>query len=439
MDFALYDYHAQWMAGVRLSLPDEVQHSIRYAPENHLPSGSPLSGPGISPMTPPGMDGGPPQFNPRAGDSQTPQPTPRLPGGRIPDFPKSVLHAGSPSAYWLLVHLPPQPLQSVETVTLVGMTPALGISPLLFNPKPWFGVAIGIILFSIIFWFPLARNLTNSIVKMTRATETIAEGRFDIQLADTRNDELGRLSNAINRMAGRLKDYVTGQKRFLGDAAHELCSPLVRMEIALGILEERADANSLPLVRDVREEVTHMRKLANDLLSFSKASLGESHLKLVSVNVAAVVEAARGLEKNPGCTFEVIVAGDLNVLGNFEMLHRTVANLLRNAARYAGSAGPISVTARSEQDFVYITVADHGPGVAPAELGKLFDPFYRVDTSRTAETGGVGLGLAIVKSCVDACRGVVTASNLDPHGLAVQIRLNSFHRVVVFSFRRNLS
>ena len=146
------------------------------------------------------------------------------------------------------------------------MTPALGISPLLFNPKPWFGVAIGIILFSIVFWFPLARNrLTTSIVKMTRATESIAEGRFDIQLADTRSDELGRLSNAINRMAARLKDYVTGQKRFLGDAAHEqLCSPVDpdgnRPRYSC---PGTSRCKLAPLVRDVREEVTPpLRKLA---------------------------------------------------------------------------------------------------------------------------------------------------------------------------------
>ena len=189
---------------------------------------------------------------------------------------------------------------------------------------------------------------------MTRATESIAEGRFDIQLADSRGDELGRLSHAINRMAARLKDFVTGQKRFLGDAAHELCSPLVRMELALSILEERADEKSLSLVKDVREEVTHMRKLANDLLNFSKASLGVSHLKLESVSVSAVIEAARALEKKSRLRRENQPARRPESLGNFELLYRAVANLLRNAARYAGDGGPISVEAWREQDVVHI-------------------------------------------------------------------------------------
>jgi len=429
MDFALYDSRGQWLAGSTAKVPDEIRHAMMMAQESRGLSGAGLRAPGMSPLGSPGPPltpaGAPPAFNPQPGEPP-PEHRPLPPGARLPEFPKSVVRTDMPFAYWLLVHFPPEPLQSQGPVTLVGMTPSLGISPLLFNPKPWLAVAVGVILFSILFWFPLARNLTNSIVKMTRATESIAEGRFDIQLADTRRDELGRLSHAINQMAGRLKDFVTGQKRFLGDAAHELCSPLVRMELALGILEERADEKSLSLVKDVREEVTHMRKLANDLLSFSKASLGESHLKLEEVSIAEVVEASLGLEKSKTGSINVQVPADLKVWGNFELLHRAVANLLRNAARYAGEAGPISVEAWREEDIVFLTVSDQGPGVSPKDIGKLFDPFYRVDTSRTSETGGVGLGLAIVKTCVEACHGVVSAANRDPHGLEVRLRLNRF-------------
>ncbi len=335
MDFALFDNRGQWLAGATLQPPAEIRRAMVFAPPNH-PAEGPPQGPGMPPP------GGPPDFNPQPGGPPPPEggTASASPAERIPDFPKNVLRSSAPSAYWLLVRLPPEPLHSDGPVTLVGTTPSLGVSPLLFNPKPWIAVAAGIILFSILFWIPLARNLTNSIVKMTRATESIAEGRFDIQLADSRRDELGRLSHAINRMAARLKDFVTGQKRFLGDAAHELCSPLARMEIALGILEERGDEKSQPYVRDVREEVTHMRKLANELLNFSKASLGESHVKLESVNVAEMVEAAIRLEKSGDGQIEVNIPEDLNVRGHFELLQRAVANLLRNALRYAGDAGP---------------------------------------------------------------------------------------------------
>jgi two-component system sensor histidine kinase CpxA len=96
--------------------------------------------------------------------------------------------------------------------------------------------------------------------------------------------------------------------------------------------------------------------------------------------------------------------------------------LLRNAIHYAGHAGPVAISAWEEDSGVVIAVADQGPGVPADELEKLFDPFYRIDESRTSETGGVGLGLAIVKTCVEACRGTVTAFNQTGGGLAVQLR-----------------
>ncbi|MCE0497187.1 MAG: HAMP domain-containing histidine kinase [Methylacidiphilales bacterium] len=430
MNFALFDRNGHWVTGVDLNPPPEVRQAMTYA-NQRLPSppAQPVPGMPPPPWQGPGQGLGPPPEQPPLPNAG-PQANRGLgepPPGNIPDFPKSVLKTEHPSAFWLLVRLPPErlPWPDLVPMTLVGQTPSLGISPLLFNPTPWLGVAGVVILFSILFWFPLARNLTQSITKMTRATESIAEGRFDIQLQETRRDELGRLSHAINRMTARLKDYVTGQKRFLGDAAHEICSPLARMEIALGILEEKCDEATRYCVRDVREEVTHLQQIANELLNFSKASLGESHVKLGSVNVAEVAAAAIRLEKNDVEALEVEIPQELNVLADAELLRRALANLLRNAVRYAGNAGTITLSAWHEGVYVIILIADHGPGVPAGEIDKLFNPFYRVDPSRTSETGGVGLGLAIVKSCVEACGGVVSAANRVPNGLEIRIRLNS--------------
>jgi two-component system sensor histidine kinase CpxA len=413
MDFALFDPHGNWMEGAQLELPDEVHHAMTFArrPPPSGPGMPPAGGPDFNP----GPDGPPPPDD--AGD----RPPPRR--GPLPEFPKTVLHSGE--AYWLLVRLPPEPFHSDGPLTLAGRTPKLGLSPLLFDPNPWFAVAVGIVIFSTLFWLPMARSLTRAITKMTRATESIAEGRFDVQLADSRSDELGRLGHAINRMAGRLKEFVTGQKRFLGDAAHELTSPLARMEIALSILEERGDEKARPYVRDVREEVTHMRKLANELLSFSKSALLEHQIALATVNLADLVDAAIRQEKSGAFPIDVQVPRELEARGNFDLLQRALGNLLRNALRYGGEQGKITVRGWSEPGQVLLAVADEGPGLAPGDLEKVFDPFYRVDPSRTAATGGVGLGLAIVKSCVEACGGVVSAANREPRGLEVRLILEA--------------
>src|SRR5262249_45136289 len=106
-------------------------------------------------------------------------------------------------------------------------------------------------------------------------------------------------------------------------------------------------------------------------------------------------------------------------------LVRAISNLLRNAIRYAGEDGPITVTAVRKGEQVLVTVTDSGPGVPPDALEEIFAPFYRPESSRSRDTGGVGLGLAIVQSCVEPCQGTVVCRNRQPSGLEVTIALNT--------------
>jgi two-component system sensor histidine kinase CpxA len=222
-------------------------------------------------------------------------------------------------------------------------------------------------------------------------------------------------------MAHRLTGFVHGQKRFLGDIAHELCSPIARIQLALGILEQRADERQKSYVEDVREEVQHMSQLVNELLSFSKAELRRKEIQLHPVNLAAI--AARVVDREAGGNSNVTVRIDpaLEVVAQPDLLARALANVVRNALRYAGQAGSIVVSGRSDGHYATLSVSDQGPGLPAQELEKIFDPFYRLEPSRSRETGGSGLGLSIVKSCVEACQGKVTARNRQPSGLEIEM------------------
>ncbi len=116
----------------------------------------------------------------------------------------------------------------------------------------------------------------------------------------------------------------------------------------------------------------------------------------------------------------------LVALADYEYLLRAISNLIRNAIRYAGAAGPITVSGRRDSGEVVVVVADNGIGIPEDEIDRVFAPFYRLETSRNRKTGGVGLGLAIVRSCVDACHGRVICRNRKPAGLEVEIRLGTF-------------
>jgi two-component system sensor histidine kinase CpxA len=275
---------------------------------------------------------------------------------------------------------------------------------------------------SVLFWLPLVRGITRSLGQLTRATEQIAEGKFETRVTANRRDEIGKLGESVNRMATRLDAHMNGQKRFLGDVAHELCSPLARLQMATGILADQADPKIQETVADVREEVQQMSTLVNELLAFTKAGLRSRDVVCQPLDLAPL---ARDVIARDGATERVTlhVADHLRVLAESDLLSRALGNLVRNAVRYAGDAGPILVTASADAGRVVIVVEDNGPGVPAGDLDRLGEPFFRPELARTRETGGVGLGLAIVRNSITACGGEVRFANRTPRGFRAEIRL----------------
>jgi len=160
----------------------------------------------------------------------------------------------------------------------------------------------------------------------------------------------------------------------------------------------------------------------HELLSFSKASWQGRETKLQSVNLAATARAVAAREAKDNSQVVLQIDETLEVAADPDLLSRALANLVRNALHYAGHA-LVSAEARGRE--VVLRVIDNGPGVPAETLERIFDPFFRVDPSRSRDSGGAGLGLAIVKTCVEACRGTVSARNLEPAGFEVEIVLES--------------
>jgi two-component system sensor histidine kinase CpxA len=406
--FLVFADHTQ-LGGPAVELPPEVRQRLG------------------GPHGPPPSERMPPQEPPPFGPEGEPglRPPPRPPFALRDPRPKSMLHTSNPSRYWVVTR--GAVMSSDEghpvPVALVVMSDSLSGGGLLFDLKPWLMIGVGSILISALLWLPLALGINRSISQMTRATARIAEGRFDFRVNERRRDELGALGHAINQMAARLDGLVGGQKRFLGDVAHELCSPLAKLRVALGIIEQQADEEQRACVSQADEEAAHMASLVNELLSFSKTALGSANVKLQTLSVLDAVNEAVRREQRDGAQIVAQVDPALRVNAEPQLLTRAIANLLRNAIAYAGTAGPITVSAQATDTGVALSIADCGPGVPEVELDKIFDPFYRLDASRDRATGGVGLGLAIVKTCVESCGGAVTCRNRQPSGLEVTLWL----------------
>jgi signal transduction histidine kinase len=333
----------------------------------------------------------------------------------------------APDRHWIGVRIP-IPAQNEHRHIhgfLIAAASSLLTTPFLFDPKPWIVVACALALISVLCWLPFGRRLVRSVSHISRATSQIAEGQFRIQIPVKRQDELGQLSASINRMASRLDGYVAGQKRFLGDTAHELCSPIARMQIAVSLLERSPDPSLRATIADLRDDLEHMSNLVNDVLSFSKAGLRGPEVGLEAISLVEVAHYVLERESIAAAMIHNNIPAGLYAFGNRDLLDRALSNVVRNAIRYAGSDGPISLSAENRQQQIVLRVADHGPGLPDSDLDRIFDPFYRLDSARGDDSGGVGLGLAIVKSCVEACEGSVACRNLSPHGLAVEITLKA--------------
>jgi two-component system sensor histidine kinase CpxA len=201
-------------------------------------------------------------------------PDPRRAPQPLGEGPLFLVPAGNPTSYWVGAHIriwpvrpgPPRP------AFLIWKFHSLWTNTFFFNYRAWAMFILAVILVSVVCWLPLIRDLTTAMSELTHATGRVAEGHFEISLPVKRQDELGKLSASIHQMTQRLSGFVHRQRRFLSDVAHELSSPVARMQAALGILEQRVEGSPHRYVVDALEELQHMSGLINGLLLFSKSA-----------------------------------------------------------------------------------------------------------------------------------------------------------------------
>jgi two-component system sensor histidine kinase CpxA len=387
VEFQLFDNAGEQLGGPNRPLPAEVLKELTMPAPHKGPRQRPIGGP---------------------------------PGGRGPIFG---MKTDAPARYWMGIRIPVIEKGSSQPIraTLILSSESRFGRGLFFDPKPLLLIAAIVFGLSILLWTPFVRGLTRTIKQMTAAAEQIAEEKFDVRVDVHRSDELGRLGTAINHLSERLDGFVKGQKRFLGDISHELNSPLARMQFALGILEERSDPNLQKHIADVQEEIDLMSKLVSELLAYARAGLQTTEVRLEKTALRPLIEQVHKREAE-GHDVHVDIDESLSAMAQPDLLARALANVVRNAVRYAAAGGPITIAARPQGDHILLTVSDRGPGVPDEALPKLFDPFYRLESDRARNTGGTGLGLAIARTCIEACRGTIEARNLHP-GLEIRILL----------------
>ena len=209
VQFALFDDEARPLVGGLAELPAEVRERILVRPVFNRPL--------------------------RIGETAAaiPAPPPEMQRRWPRNSLRAIMRTANPTQYWMLATgwLDNSMAGAPMRVVLVARSGSIGAGGLIFDPKPWLWLGIGVLVFSLLFWLPLVRGITRTIGRMKNATRQIADGRFEVRLNIRRHDELGALSESIDQMAARIDGLVHGQKRFLGDIAHELCSQIGRAHV----------------------------------------------------------------------------------------------------------------------------------------------------------------------------------------------------------------
>ncbi len=267
--------------------------------------------------------------------------------------------------------------------------------------------------------YPVARRLTRRLEALEHGVQALGERRFGTRVEVDGTDEVSSLARSFNRAAESIEHLVEAQRRVLASASHELRSPLARLRMAFELLRDDPAAGSHHLdaaVADIEELDRHV----DDLLLASRLESGERVLAVERVDLAALVESEA---TRTGAAVEV---RPVTIDGDPRMIRSLARNLLENAVRHAGGA---EVTAgveplSGEAAAARLWVADRGPGVAPEECERIFEPFYRLPGHREGDRG-VGLGLSLVRQIALAHRGSATCRPRDGGGTVFEVVVRS--------------
>ena len=249
--------------------------------------------------------------------------------------------------------------------------------------------------------------------------EVQAQNLADSRIEENTVKELNQLSVSYNKMLERLSDAFEVQRQFTANAAHELRTPLALMQVQLDLYNSTRhpgnDADTLQTIRMVTEQNGRLSKMVKTLLDMSELqTVGRDEKIIVDALVDEVLADLEPLAQEKSikligkCKAATMVGSDI-------LIYRLVYNLVENAIKYNHLGGQVTVTAYPKEKQVYLSVADTGSGIPEELRERVFEPFFRVDKSRSRELGGVGLGLALVREIVRVHDGSITVKS-NPSG-----------------------
>ncbi|HEY2297525.1 MAG TPA: HAMP domain-containing sensor histidine kinase [Jatrophihabitans sp.] len=271
------------------------------------------------------------------------------------------------------------------------------------------GAPIAVLLVGLSMYFVTSITLRSVAALRHGAADITAAGGLSGQRlpVPSAQDEIHRLAVTLNQMLDRIESASRRQRTFVGDAAHELRSPLASLRVQLEVAARLGPNTDWPdLIDEVLIDVGRLDRLVEDLLRLARLDeTGTGSAAHEPVDLGELVTVVAGGYEHGRVPVVVDAADDVTVLGDRDGLHRVVVNLVDNALRYAQTQVDVGVTVDGRN--ACLSVMDDGPGLPETERERVFDRFYRVEMSRSRDSGGTGLGLPIVRDVLRAHEGTV--------------------------------
>jgi signal transduction histidine kinase len=272
------------------------------------------------------------------------------------------------------------------------------------------------------------KYLVKPISTLTKATKSLANGDFNVEMEITRHDELGELSHSFLWMAKKLSQMDEMRKEFISNISHDIQSPLSNIKGYTSLLESEAISQEerIQYVSTINGEIRRLSTLTKQLLLLASLDRNEDMMRKKRYNAGQQLkELVRNYQWIVG-EKELMLSyslPDIEIIGDPSLLNTVWDNLLSNAIKYNKQNGSIEISMEERADTVLVTFADTGIGMGNSEVDRIFERFYRADMARTRTVDGTGLGLSIAKTIVDLHGGHINVKSIENEGTAFIVEL----------------
>ncbi|GGH24400.1 sensor histidine kinase [Paenibacillus segetis] len=295
--------------------------------------------------------------------------------------------------------------------------------------RVFFALLLGAaVLFSLLFLMISTLHIVRPITRLTKATQDIAKGKYNLKVQTRRRDEIGQLAEHFTIMSQELERTERARQEFVANVSHEIESPLTSIQGFATTLKDHSIAQDqrVHYLSIIEEESRRLSLLSKQLLTLSTLDYDSNALHVKRFNLRTQIRQVAQIMEWKLTDKELFLklsVPDIYLYADEDLVHQVWMNLITNAIKHTPAGGKVTISAEVQGEQCIISVSDTGEGIAEEDLPNIFDRFYKADRVRTRETNGTGLGLSIVQKIVKVHKGSIQVTSKVGEGTIFKVIL----------------